>query len=103
MEGRLGQFADLRGGLGEKEGGWYPNAHYGYDIDRNRSRHGYEYAKYKICLMMMVVCNKEHLNNIWSRIHGNVKQHWSWVWKKRCLYKTSVYSKCISSIPVIWV
>ena len=62
MGGRLGQFADLRGGAWRKRG--YPSAHYGYDIDRNRSRHGYEYAKYKICLMMMVVCNKEHLNNI---------------------------------------
>ena len=34
-KGGLGQFADLRGGLGKKEGvgvffrgGWYPNAHY---------------------------------------------------------------------------
>ena len=36
-----------------------------YDINRTRSRHGYEYTKCKMCLsMMMVMCNKQHLSNI---------------------------------------
>ena len=36
-----------------------------YTINRTRRRHGYEYAKYEMCLSMkMVMCNKQHLNNI---------------------------------------
>ena len=36
-----------------------------YDINRTRPSHGYEYAKYKMCLsMMMVMCNKQHLSTI---------------------------------------
>ena len=35
-----------------------------------RDRHGHKYAKYKICISkMMVICTKQHLNNIWSSIH----------------------------------
>ena len=36
-----------------------------YDINKARARHGNEYTNYKMCLsMMMVMCNKQHLNNI---------------------------------------
>ena len=47
-----------------------------YDINRTRLRHGHRYAKYKMCLsIMMSICIKQHLNNIWSSIHKKVKQH----------------------------
>ena len=57
-----------------------------YDINRTRPRHGHKYTKYKISLnLVMVICIKQHLSNIWSLIHEKVKHHWGWVEKKRCL------------------
>ena len=51
-----------------------------YDINRPRSIHEDKYSKYKICLsIMMAVCIKQHLSNIWSSIHEKVKQLWGWV------------------------
>ena len=44
-----------------------------------------------MCLgVMMVVSMKQHLSNIWSSIHEEVKQHWNWVnkmvaYKKACI------------------
>ena len=35
-----------------------------FNISRARSRHGYKYTKYKMCLGMMVMGNKQHLSNI---------------------------------------
>ena len=36
-----------------------------YDINRPRTRHGYKYTTYIICLsIMMVICIKQHLNNV---------------------------------------
>ena len=56
-----------------------------YDINWSRPRHGHKY-KYKMCFsMMMVTCIKQHLSNIWRQILENVKQHWGWVEKMRCL------------------
>ena len=47
-----------------------------YDTNRPRSRHGYKYTKSKMCLsIMMVICVKQHLSNIWSSIYEGVKQH----------------------------
>ena len=37
--------------------------------------------------MMLLICIKQHLSNIWSSIHEKFKQHWGWVEKKRCLQK----------------
>ena len=45
------------------------------DINRARTRHGYKYTKYKICLGIMVRCNKQHLSKILGSIHEKVKQH----------------------------
>ena len=57
-----------------------------YGINRPSCRHEYKYSKYmKRLSMMMLVCIKQHLSNIWSSGYDNVKQHWSWVEKKRCL------------------
>ena len=62
-----------------------------YDINRPRPIHGPKYTKYKLCLsIMMVICIKQHLRNIWSSIRENVKQHWGWVEKKALLIKKSV-------------
>ena len=37
--------------------------------------------------MMMLLCIKQHLSNIWSSIDEKVKQYWGLVEKKRCLYE----------------
>ena len=56
-----------------------------YDINRPRSRYGYKYSKY--VSLMMLICIKENLSNIWSSIHEKNKQHWGWVEKKALLIK----------------
>ena len=61
------------------------NRSHRYNINRLRSRHGHKYSIYKKCLSMMVLlCIKEHLSNIWS---SNAKHYWGWVEKKLFLYK----------------
>ena len=46
------------------------NRLYRYNINRPRSRHGHNYSKYERSLSMMVlICIKQHLSNIWSSIH----------------------------------
>ena len=41
------------------------NRSHRYDINRPTSRHELKYSKYNKCLgMMMLVCIKQHLNNI---------------------------------------
>ena len=43
------------------------NRSHRWDINRRRSRHEHKYSKYKKCLtMMMLLCVKQHLSNIWS-------------------------------------
>ena len=38
-----------------------------YDTNWPRHRHGHKYTKYKMCLgIMVVICIKQHLSNIWS-------------------------------------
>ena len=62
-----------------------------YNINRPTSRNGHKDSKYKTCLtIMMLICIKQHLNNIWSSIHKQVKQHWGWVEKKNVAYKRGV-------------
>ena len=39
--------------------------YHSYDINKTRARYGNKYTKYKMCfIMMMVMCNKQHLSNI---------------------------------------
>ena len=67
------------------------NRSHRYDINRPRSRHGHKYNKYKMCLIIiMVICIKQNLSNIWSLIHEKAKQHWGWVEKKALLIKKRV-------------
>ena len=40
--------------------------------------------------MMMVICIKQHLSNIWRSIYEKVKQHWAWI-AKSVSYKKSMY------------
>ena len=59
-----------------------------YDINRPRSRHVHKYSKYETCLsMIMIVCIKQHLSNIWSLTYEKVKQHWGRVEVKALLIK----------------
>ena len=38
------------------------------------------YSTYKKSLMMLLlICIKQHISNIWSSVHEKVKQHWRWV------------------------
>ena len=71
---------------------------------KNRShRHeivlGLDNSKYKNCLsMMMLICIKQQLSNIWRSIYEKVKQHWGWV-ERRVAYKKSVYFVVPLMIP----
>ena len=57
-----------------------------YDINRSGLRHGHKYSKFKKCpSMIMLICIKQNLSKTWSSINENVKQHWGWLVKKRCL------------------
>ena len=68
------------------------NTSHRYNINRLRSRHGHKCSKYKICFsVMMLLCIKQHLTNIWSPIPEKVKQHWGCAKKKALLIKKIVY------------
>ena len=55
-----------------KRSGEIKNRWHRYDINQTSLN---EYAKSKMCLsIMMVMCKKQHLSNIWSWIYGTVKQ-----------------------------
>ena len=59
-----------------------------YDINRPRSWHGHKYSKCMRCLsMILLICIKQYLSNVWSSFHQKVQQHWGWVEKKHCLLK----------------
>ena len=41
------------------------NKSHRYDINRTKPRLGYEYTKYKMCLIrVMIICHNQHLTNI---------------------------------------
>ena len=64
------------------------NTSHRYDINRLRPRHEHKHTKYIMCLcIMMVICIKQQLSNIWRSIHEKFKQHWGWVEKKVSLIK----------------
>ena len=53
-----------------------------WDINRPRPRPrlGHKCTTYKTSLsMMMLICIKQHVGNIWSSIHEKVKQYWGCV------------------------
>ena len=51
-----------------------------YDINSVRLRHGHKYTKYKMWIMIPYI-----LSNTTAIFEAQVKQHWGWVEKKRCL------------------
>ena len=66
------------------------NGFHRYDINRPRTRHGQRYIKHKMCFsIIIVICIKQHLSNMWSSIHEEFKQHLGWV-EKSVAYKKSV-------------
>ena len=46
-----------------------------YDIYRPRSGSEHKYRSRKGLSIMMLICVKQHLSNIWSSIHEKIKQH----------------------------
>ena len=63
-----------------------------YDINTPRPRHGRKYTTCKIGLsIMMVICIKKLLSNIWNSIREKIKKHRNWV-EKNVAYKKSVYT-----------
>ena len=49
-------------------------------------RHGHKYTKHKLCLsIMMGICIKQHVSNIWKSIYQKVKQNWGWKKSKKTL------------------
>ena len=46
-----------------------------HEINRPKLKNRHKYNKYKMCLsLIMVICIKQHLSNILSSIHEQVKQ-----------------------------
>ena len=55
----------------------------------------------KKCLtIMMLICIKQHLSNIWSSIHNKVKQHQHWVAKKLASNKAVPQCNDVSKVFV---
>ena len=51
------------------------NRSHRYELNRPTPRHGNKHTKYKMCLgIMMIICIKQHISNIWSSIHEKAKQ-----------------------------
>ena len=58
---------------------------HGYDIKKNLGvdmNANILNIKYDLA-MLMIVCTKQHITNIWSSVCERVKLHWGWVWKNR--------------------
>ena len=83
------------------------NRSHGYDIKRNL---GVDMdanilnIKYDLA-MMVIVCTKQHITNIWSSVCERVKlrkltKELSWVWKKRVNEKKSRYISSSLCIPL---
>ena len=54
-------------------------------------RHGHKYTKHKLCLsIMMGICIKQHVSNIWKSIYQKVKHHWGWKKCKSILSKSGL-------------
>ena len=61
-----------------------------HNINWPRPRHGPTSSKWKMCLsIMVVICIKQHLSNIWISVYEKVKPHCGWVGKSDP-YKRSV-------------
>ena len=57
-----------------------------YDINRPRPRQGSKYSEWKMCLkIIMVICIKQNLRNIWSSIHEKLSNTEAELKKRRCL------------------
>ena len=72
-----------------------------YDKNKSESRQGHKYSKYKKCVsMMMLLCIKQHLSNIWSSIYEKLSKTEAEL-KKSVAYtkkaRTALKSSCIAS------
>ena len=72
-----------------------------YDINWPRLRNGHTYIKYKKCLaMMMLICIKQHLSNIWSSIHEKISNAEADFWTLLSIQVTVVY---LWRLVVLWL
>ena len=86
------------------------NTSHKYDRNKPRPRHAQKHTKCKMCLnIMMVICIKQQLSNIWSSIDEKVKQRWGWVeksvayLKKRVIRKNIARCKFLQKLaPTMW-
>ena len=80
------------------------NRSHRHDIKRPTSKHAYKHSTSKKCLsMIMVICIKEHLSNIWSSVHEEMEQHQGWVEKKLCLYrKNCLFYPVETNVPILY-
>ena len=68
------------------------NISYRYNINRPKP----DKDTYKMSFgIMMVICIKQHLSNIWNSANEKVKQHWAWVesaaYKETCNRPNSIF------------
>ena len=68
------------------------NRSHRYDINRPRSSDEHKYSKYKKYLtMMMLICIKQHLSNIWSSFHEKLSNTEAELKKSVAYKKKRVY------------
>ena len=60
--------------------------------------------------IMMLLCIKQHLCNIWGSLHEKVKQYWGWLekklllMKKACIWRSSRIShRCIDHFTIFFI
>ena len=76
------------------------NRSYRYDINRTRFRQGHKYSTYKKYLTMIIlICVKQHLTNIWRSIHTTLEAQL----KKRVPFKKSVYFSNRRNICILYL
>ena len=81
------------------------NRSHRYDINRPWSRRGHKYNKYKKCLsMMMLLCIKQRLSNIWSSIREKLSNTQAEFKKSIASKKKHVFyfEHIINGAPVVY-
>ena len=72
------------------------NRSYRYDINRPSLDMDTNKVNIKSISLWRCLHVKQHLSDIWSSIHEQIKQHWDWAQRKHCLY---IFWKRVLSRP----